>query len=203
MRPFLSELRELIEDSFTTVFKLFLICILIIRYGPLFGIPCFVLSFSCYRILIYRWFKLIPLSPSDVCFLSNSNYERYNIIGVLKISSFNSEDIKQMIIEKAIKQIKRMRLTLTYNLFNYYWKEISVTKASKAVSIIENEIEDKDINNYIESELHQYIDIRENPPYEIKIIKLKKDDERASLVLDLYKKLVQAYFKLEKAEVVE
>ena len=30
--------------------------------------------------------------------------------------------------------------------------------------------------------------------------KLKKDDERASLVLELYKKLVQAYFKLEKAE---
>ena len=30
--------------------------------------------------------------------------------------------------------------------------------------------------------------------------KLKKDAERAGLVLDLYKKLVQAYFKLEKAE---
>ena len=30
--------------------------------------------------------------------------------------------------------------------------------------------------------------------------KLKKDDKRANLVLDLYKKLVQAYFKLEKAE---
>lgn len=177
MRSFLSELRELIEDSFTTVFKLFLICILIIRYGPLFGIPCFVLSFSCYRILIYRWFKLIPLSPSDVCFLSNSNYERYNIIGVLKISSFNSEEIKQMIIEKAIKQLKRMRLILTYNIFNYYWREISVTKASKAVSIIENEIEDKDINKYIESELHQYIDIRESPPYEIKIIKIKNQDK--------------------------
>lgn len=33
--------------------------------------------------------------------------------------------------------------------------------------------------------------------------KLKKDDERANLVLDLYKKLVQAYFKLEKAEAAE
>ena len=31
--------------------------------------------------------------------------------------------------------------------------------------------------------------------------KLKKDDERASLVLELYKKLVQAYFKIEKTEV--
>ena len=30
--------------------------------------------------------------------------------------------------------------------------------------------------------------------------KLKKDDERASLVLELYKKLVQAYFKIERAE---
>ena len=33
--------------------------------------------------------------------------------------------------------------------------------------------------------------------------KLKKDDERAGLVLELYKKLVNAYFKLEKAEVAE
>ena len=33
--------------------------------------------------------------------------------------------------------------------------------------------------------------------------KLKKDEERASLVLELYKKLVNAYFKLEKAEVAE
>ena len=31
--------------------------------------------------------------------------------------------------------------------------------------------------------------------------KLKKDDEWASLVLDLYKKLVQAYFKIERVEV--
>ena len=30
--------------------------------------------------------------------------------------------------------------------------------------------------------------------------KLKKDDERASLVLDLYKKLVKAYFKIKRAE---
>ena len=29
--------------------------------------------------------------------------------------------------------------------------------------------------------------------------KLKKDDERANLVLDLYKKLVYAYFKIEKS----
>ena len=33
--------------------------------------------------------------------------------------------------------------------------------------------------------------------------KLKNDNERANLVLELYKKLVQAYFKLEKAEVIE
>lgn len=177
MRSFISELIELIEESFSTIFKLFLICILIIRYGVLFGIPCFVLSFSCYRIIIYRWFKLIPISSADICYLSNSNYERFNIIGVLKVSSFKAEEIKQMIIERAIKQLKRLRLTLTYTIFNYYWKEISVTKASKSVSIIENEIEDKDINNYIEYELHQYINIRENLPYEIKIIKIKNKDK--------------------------
>lgn len=33
--------------------------------------------------------------------------------------------------------------------------------------------------------------------------KLKKDDERANLVLDLYKKLVNAYFKIEQAVVAE
>ena len=33
--------------------------------------------------------------------------------------------------------------------------------------------------------------------------KLKKDDRQVSLILELYKKLVQAYFKVEKAEVAE
>lgn len=33
--------------------------------------------------------------------------------------------------------------------------------------------------------------------------KLKNDDERANLVLELYKKLVDAYFELEKEDKVE
>lgn len=40
-------------------------------------------------------------------------------------------------------------------------------------------------------------------PDTYKYSELKKDEKRANLVLDLYKKLFNAYFKVEKMEVTE
>lgn len=40
-------------------------------------------------------------------------------------------------------------------------------------------------------------------PDTYKYSELKKDEKRVNLVLELYKKLVSAYFKLEKVEVTE
>ena len=109
---FLIDIKEIVEDTQSTIFKMFLFVKIILWYGPFFGIPFFVLAFSCYRILIYKFFKLIAMTPMDICFLSKKNYERYNIIGVIKFKNYEPMKIKEVLIEKAIKRIKRLRMKI-------------------------------------------------------------------------------------------
>jgi hypothetical protein len=81
----------------------------------------------CYRIIIYKIFKLISLSPFDNFYLSNNN--RNNIIGIIKISNFSFEKIEKLIIDKVILKIKKMRFKLKYKFFNYYWEEVKLNEA--------------------------------------------------------------------------
>lgn len=170
---FLIDIKEIVEDTVSTIFKMFLFVKIILWYGPFFGIPFFVLAFSCYRILIYKFFKLIAMTPMDICFLSKKNYERYNIIGVIKFKNYEPMKIKEVLIEKAIKRIKRLRMKIEYTLFNYYWKEVSENEAIRTITINEEEI--KDLEMYIENEISQYIDIRKRLPYELKLMKYKDE----------------------------
>ena len=81
--------------------------------------------------------------------------------------------IKEVLIEKAIKRIKRLRMKIEYTLFNYYWKEVSENEAIRTITINEEEI--KDLEMYIENEISQYIDIRKRLPYEFKLMKYKDE----------------------------
>ena len=93
MINYIFELERIIEDTISTVFKFFLFYRLITWYGFLFGIPFFFISFMCYRIIIYKIFNLISLSPLDKFYLSNNN--RNNIIGFIKISNYSFEKINK------------------------------------------------------------------------------------------------------------
>ena len=107
----------IIEDLFSTSFKIYLFYKILKWQKFLFGFPFFILLFSCYRILISKIFKLIPLTPKDICFYSNNNSNRFNIISILEINNFNYEIIKTTFINKCIKNIKKLRLKLIYKFY--------------------------------------------------------------------------------------
>ena len=173
MINYIFELERIIEDTISTVFKFFLFYRLITWYGFLFGIPFFFISFMCYRIIIYKIFNLISLSPLDKFYLSNNN--RNNIIGVIKISNFSFEKIEKLIIEKVILKIKKMRFKLKYKFFNYYWEEIILNEA--LMTIEKFELEKDNINKYLNNQISLYINVFKKLPYEIKIIKYKNVNE--------------------------
>ena len=173
MINFILEIEKIIEDSISTVFKFFLFYILITWYGYLFGVPFFFISFMCYRIIIYKIFKLISLSPFDNFYLSNNN--RNNIIGIIKISNFSFEKIEKLIIDKVILKIKKMRFKLKYKFFNYYWEEVKLNEALMTIEKFESEKEN--INNYLNNQMSLYINVFEKLPYEIKLIKYKNLNE--------------------------
>ena len=173
MINFILEIEKIIEDSISTVFKFFLFYILITWYGYLFGVPFFFISFMCYRIIIYKIFKLISLSPFDNFYLANNN--RNNIIGIMKISNFSFEKIEKLIKEKVILKIKKMRFKLKYKFFNYYWEEIKLNEALRTIEKFE--LEKENINNYLNNQMAHYINVFKKLPYEIKIIKYKNLNE--------------------------
>jgi hypothetical protein len=173
MINYIFELERIIEDTISTVFKFFLFYRLITWYVFLFGIPFFFISFMCYRIIIYKIFNLISLSPLDKFYLSNNN--RNNIIGVIKISNFSFEKIEKLIIEKVILKIKKMRFKLKYKFFNYYWEEIILNEA--LMTIEKFELEKDNTNKYLNNQISLYINVFKKLPYEIKIIKYKNVNE--------------------------
>ena len=170
----------IIEDLFSTSFKIVLFYRILKWQGILFGFPFFILLFSCYRILISKIFKLIPLTPMDICFYSNNNSNRFNIISILEISNFNYETIKNTFITKSIKNIKKLRLKLIYKFYNYYWQEFDIEKIIKNVFIYK-EIAKNDLNSYINDEIKSFININENFPYEIHCIKFLNENNGAIL----------------------
>ena len=160
----------IIEDLFSTTFKIILFYRIIKWQGFLFGFPFFILLFSCYRIIISKIFKLIPLTPLDICFYSNNNSNRFNIISILEINNFNYEIIKNTFINKSIKNIKKLRLKLIYKFYNYYWKEFDIENIIKNVFIYK-EIPHNNFNTYINQEINSFIDVNKHFPYEIHCIK--------------------------------
>lgn len=162
--------RLIIEDVLSTVFKLFLFYRFLTWYGFLFGFPFCILLFCCYRRMIFELFKIVPFSPYDICFISSKIQNRFNIIGTITLSNFNPEKMKVMIIERAMKKLKRFRLQLIYKFFNYYWKEVSIEAAISRIIICPHISTNNEFEDILNKELTHYLDVDNELPYVIKLI---------------------------------
>lgn len=168
MINFLLELENIIEDTISTIFKIFLFYILIKWYGIIFGISFFFVFFMFYRIMIYKFYKLIPLSPFDICFLSKNENNRNNLIGILELSDFSFEKFEKL-MKTIIIRIKKMRVKLKYRFFNYYWEEVKLSEALKTIE--KKEMNKENLTNYLNEQMSIYIDIFNKLPFQIKLIK--------------------------------
>jgi len=77
-----------------------------------------------------------------------------------------------LLINKAIKQNKKLRKRVVKKFNNYYWTEVPLEDAIKRVRIVEGQFNSKDdILNYSRKELDNHINIMEELPYEMQLIK--------------------------------
>lgn len=165
----LNTLRLLIEDALSTVFKLFVIYRIITWYGVIFGFSFCLLLFACYRRIIFLLFNFVPFTPYDICFISSKMCNRFNVIGTLTLDNFDAEKIKEMLIDRALKKLKKFRYQLQYRFFNYYWKEVSIDDAIKRIIVCPNIQNDHELDEVLKWELTHYIDVDNELPYVIKL----------------------------------
>lgn len=176
---------RIVQDTISTIIKLFIAYNLIVKYGFSFGMSCYLLTFACYRIFMYKLFRIISLSYNEIPFLA---YDTQSIL-IASIQNEKNEltpaKIKDLIIKEITKNIKRMRLKLTYIyfLFNYYWVETNINEIQTHINIVNEPISTNEVNNYVLKELNNKNELKsDNIPYIIKIIKYTDKNEILLLV---------------------
>ena len=127
----------LIEILFSFI-KLFLLYFSIIHYGRLYGIIIFWFINNLKINFFNRFFDLKQISNTDKMFISTNIIKFPIILGVLFFKNFNTQKIKKLLIERGLKNIKKLRSRLVYKYFNYYWEEISLSSAVEKIKIIKN-----------------------------------------------------------------
>ncbi len=73
----------------------------------------------------------------DKYFIGRNRREKITIVSLLIFSDFSIEGLKNLMINKAIKQIPKLRKKLEYKFFNYYWADVTIEEAIKRIKVID------------------------------------------------------------------
>ncbi len=112
---------------------------LIYKLGFLYGLGLFYLIQYCYIYLVMRSFNYYPLGTNDKTFTFISENEKYQIICLLRFEKLSNEDFKQLIIEKGVKRIERLRYLRRFKFWEYWWELLSVSEALKKVKFVDDD----------------------------------------------------------------
>jgi len=128
-------------------------------------------------------FGLEILGNIDCLFVGVTNREKVNLVGLLILDNFDPKKLSELLIERGIKKIQKLRSKVISFLGNYYWKEVPLDKAIERISIIQNHNikDDTDIYKFIENDINIFYDTLNELPYEIKIIPYKNSESGAIL----------------------
>jgi hypothetical protein len=91
--------------------------------GLFIGLPILLIISYLWDKLMLAFFKLEPLSASDFTFLWNTSEETFNMLGIHRLEGLNPEGMRKLIIEKGIKQFRKLRSKVTYKFLNWWWEE--------------------------------------------------------------------------------
>jgi len=86
------------------------------KFGYILGSIISYFLHHLHMIIMDKIFNLEPLSPQDLKFICNEEYERYNLFTLLIFEQFNTQKIKSLIIEKGIKNFRKLRSKVVFRL---------------------------------------------------------------------------------------
>lgn len=164
-------------EFFLCIFKVYVIFKIIHLFGFFFGIA---LNYSVFTLLdlIYKYiFKLERLNHFDLTFLKKAKEGSFNVLGVIELDNFDADKIKNLVINKGIRRLKKLRSIVTYKFFTFFWKEVKVEETFDALKIISSKLNDEEeLHNYLTNELNNPIDTFSGKvPYEIHLIPYKEN----------------------------
>ena len=168
--------------------KLFLFSLLCYKIGFIYALILTFLTNRLYLTILSKIFKLEPLSAGDLNFMWCNFEERYNIMSFLTFEDFDTEILKNHIIEKGIKNIPKLRSRIIFKFFEWYWKEIPTKEVIKNIQIIKNDKNycfnsKEDLEEYGNRELPIRMDFEKNLPYKFIIIQNENAKIKNLLVL--------------------
>lgn len=130
---------------------------------------------------MFKVFKLEPFSSGDKTFVFRPETERYNFVGYIIFNDdFSIEAIKESIIERGIKQYRKLRSVNCYKFFEFWWKELPIEKCLNELAPFEvrtniGKFEStQDLINYSYDEIELSFDLYTQLPY--KFIFVKNDN---------------------------
>jgi len=162
--------------------KFLLFTYFILKYSFIYAILFYILSDYSYHYILYYLFNIEEVTAQEYTMVALRNENKSIMTGYFVLESFNEEKIKNMIIEKAIKKFKRLRMKMTFSLGGFYWEESTIEEAIKQIKIMPelNLQNNEDLQNY--SLKHHAIPFKLNEfPFEFHLIRHGK--EKAILFL--------------------
>jgi hypothetical protein len=155
----------------------------------LFGIlKGLILSFMIHKVylyLIFKLFKLTPFSPGDLTFLwQPKEKENFNLLGALIFDKIDVEKMKNLLIERGIKNFGKMRSVHEYRFLDWWWKELPLEEVLNNSNYNPIEISEINIPLRNKDDLTEFcnqiivtpIDPMKSLPYRLNIV-INKNEE--------------------------
>lgn len=163
------------------LFKLFFYIALMYLFGIVKGIVLSLIIHKTYLLIMFKVLRLEPFSSGDKTFVFRPITERYNFIGYIIFNDdFNIEALKESIIERGIKQYRKLRSVNCYKFFEFWWKELPIEQCINDLAPFEvrNNIgkfeSTQDLINYSYNEIELSFNLFTQLPY--KFIFVKNDN---------------------------
>lgn len=169
---------KLIHQSVPLI-KMIIYLLICYYLGIIIGSSLSFILHKFHMYLVDKLFKLEPLTPGDMNFIWSEDHERYNLVTFLIFEDFEPEKIKNLLIEKGIKNFRKLRSKVVFKFLEWYWEEGTIEEAIKRIEIIQGNDKFKfdshdDLLALAYQEIGLRIDILNELPFKFTIIKNEK-----------------------------
>lgn len=172
------------------LFKMGIFILIISKIGFIYGILLSLVLHKFHMFIMEKFFNMIPLAPGDLNFVWMDDKDRYNLVlfMVFENENFDAEKIKNLLIERGIKNFQKLRSKLRFKFLEFYWEEVKEEEAIKTIEIIKNNDEflfnsNEDIKKCSDLELAKRLDIMQDFPFKFLIIQNDKAKIKNTLLI--------------------